>query len=80
MTDDLLRIPEAVALGRQAFATIRRNLIIAIVFNVAGIALAASGMLPPAAAAATHVLPDVGVFLNSARLLHWAGLPRAEDN
>jgi len=80
MTDDLRRIPEAVALGRQAFATIRRNLIIAIVFNVAGIALAASGMLPPAAAAATHVLPDVGVFLNSARLLHWAGLPRAEDN
>lgn len=80
MTDDLRRIPEAVALGRQTFATIRRNLIIAAAFNIAGIALAASGMLPPAAAAATHVLPDVGVFLNSARLLYWPGLPEAEDN
>jgi len=80
MTDDLRRIPEAVALGRQAVATIRRNLVIALAFNIAGVALAASGVLPPAAAAATHVLPDVGVFLNSARLLYWAGLPEAEDN
>jgi Cd2+/Zn2+-exporting ATPase/Cu+-exporting ATPase len=39
--------------------------------------LAATGWLPPIAAAAAQSLPDVGVMLNSARLLRRApGLHR----
>jgi len=69
MTDDLTRIVEAIRIGRTTFRTIRQNLAIAIVCNVIGISLAAGGFLTPQAAAATHVLPDILVFANSARLL-----------
>jgi len=69
MQDDWRLVPESVEIGRRAFATIQQNLWFTAGYNVVGILLAAVGWLPPIAAAAAQSLPDVGVMLNSSRLL-----------
>jgi heavy metal translocating P-type ATPase len=48
--DDLRTIPWALGVARDAVATIRSNLGIAVVYNVIGIGLAAAGVLHPVAA------------------------------
>jgi Cd2+/Zn2+-exporting ATPase/Cu+-exporting ATPase len=68
MADDWSVVPDAVALGRRAFRTIKQNLWFTAGYNLLGMTLAATGWLPPMAAAAAQTLPDVGVMLNSARL------------
>jgi Cu+-exporting ATPase len=69
MRDDWAMVPEAIGIGRRAARTIRQNLGFAALYNVAGIALAFLGLLPPVWAAAAQSLPDVAIMLNSARLL-----------
>ncbi len=69
MRDDWRLVPEAIEIGRRAFATIKQNLWFTAAYNVAGILLAAIGWLPPIGAAAAQSLPDVVVMLNSSRLL-----------
>jgi len=69
MRDDWRMVPEAVRIGRRAFRTIKQNLWFTAGYNVIGMALAASGWLPPIAAAAAQSLPDVAVMANSSRLL-----------
>ena len=69
MRDDWRVLPATVGIGRRAFRTIQQNLWFTAGYNVVGMALAATGWLPPIAAAAAQSLPDVAVMLNSARLL-----------
>ncbi len=69
MRDDWRAVPEAVRIGRRAFRTIKQNLWFTAAYNIVGMALAASGWLPPIAAAAAQSLPDIAVMLNSSRLL-----------
>jgi Cd2+/Zn2+-exporting ATPase/Cu+-exporting ATPase len=69
MRDDWRLVPEAIQIGRRAFATIKQNLWFTAAYNVIGILLAAFGWLPPIGAAAAQSLPDVAVMLNSSRLL-----------
>lgn len=69
MRDDWRVVPDAIAIGRRAFRTIKQNLWFTAGYNIAGMALAATGWLPPIAAAAAQSLPDVAVMLNSSRLL-----------
>jgi Cd2+/Zn2+-exporting ATPase/Cu+-exporting ATPase len=69
MRDDWRAVPEAIVIGRRAFATIRQNLWFTGAYNAAGVLLAAMGWLPPIGAAAAQSLPDVAVMLNSSRLL-----------
>ena len=68
MSDELLRLAEAVDIGRAAFATIKQNLFIGIAFNVIGIGLAATGLIGPMVAAAAHAISDLAVCANSAKL------------
>jgi Cd2+/Zn2+-exporting ATPase/Cu+-exporting ATPase len=68
MADDWSAVPEAVRIGRRAFRTIKQNLWFTAGYNVVGMVLAATGWLPPIAAAAAQSLPDVAVMLNSSRL------------
>jgi Cd2+/Zn2+-exporting ATPase/Cu+-exporting ATPase len=68
MQDDWRGVPDAIQIGRRAFRTIKQNLWFTAGYNIAGMLLAASGWLPPIAAAAAQSLPDVAVMLNSARL------------
>jgi len=69
MQDDWRVVPEAIRIGRRAFRTIKQNLWFTAGYNLVGMALAATGWLPPIGAAAAQSLPDVMVMLNSSRLL-----------
>jgi Cd2+/Zn2+-exporting ATPase/Cu+-exporting ATPase len=69
MQDDWRVVPEAILIGRRAFRTIKQNLWFTAGYNLIGMLLAATGWLPPIAAAAAQSLPDVVVMLNSSRLL-----------
>ncbi len=69
MRDDWRQIPEAIKIGRMTFGVIKQNLAIGIIFNIVGVSLAATGVLTPMMAAVAHVLPDVLVFANSARVI-----------
>jgi len=69
LRDDWRLLPEAVRIARSAMDVIRWNFALATVYNGLGALLAALGILPPILAAAAQVVPDVGILLNSARLL-----------
>ena len=69
MRDDWSQAPEAIRVGRRTFRTIQQNITFGVLYNIAGVTLAALGILPPVLAAAAQSLPDVAVFLNSSRLL-----------
>lgn len=72
MSDDWMQVPAAVRLARRTFGTIRQNLFLTAVYNVAGITLASLGLLPPMLAAAAQSFPDIAILLNSSRLLRHA--------
>ncbi|MCJ7609395.1 cation-translocating P-type ATPase [Candidatus Bathyarchaeota archaeon] len=71
MTDNFLNVAEAVKIGRRASSTIRQNIIASMIFNVVGVTLASLGILSPELAAIAHSLPDIALFLNSARLIRF---------
>ncbi len=66
--DDLTRIPEAVRLARRSVRIIKQNLFWAFAYNFAAIPLAATGHVPPGAAAAAMMFSSISVVLNSLRL------------
>jgi Cu+-exporting ATPase len=68
LRDDLGAVPDAIALARAAFRTIRANLAWAFCYNVLAIPLAALGLANPLLAAATMTLSSVFVVWNSLRL------------
>jgi cation-transporting P-type ATPase A/B len=68
LRDDLDAVPDAIALARATFRTIRRNLAWAFCYNVLAIPLAALGFLNPLVAAAAMTLSSVFVVWNSLRL------------
>jgi Cd2+/Zn2+-exporting ATPase len=69
MADHLGKIPQAIRLGRAALRTIRQDIVFALVFNVAMLFLASSGMLSMVAGAVLHQVSSLAVALNSMRLL-----------
>ena len=75
LRDDLGAVPEAIALARATFRTIRRNLVWAFCYNVLAIPLAALGLLNPLVAAAAMTLSSVFVVWNSLRLRRFAARP-----
>jgi P-type Cu+ transporter len=77
LRDDLNAVPDAIALARATFTTIRRNLAWAFCYNILAIPLAALGFLNPLVAAATMALSSVFVVWNSLRLRHFAARPVA---
>ena len=75
LRDDLDAVPDAIALARATFTTIRRNLAWAFCYNILAIPLAALGFLNPLLAAATMTLSSVFVVWNSLRLRRFAARP-----
>jgi len=69
MREDWSLAPDVFAIAKRTMAVVRMNLIFTAIYNVAGISLAAFGILPPALAAAAQSLPDLGILANSSRLL-----------
>ncbi|MDE3011825.1 MAG: copper-translocating P-type ATPase [Pseudomonadota bacterium] len=68
MRGDLALVGEAIVLARRIHARIRLNLALAFVYNLAGIPLAAAGLLSPVVAGAAMALSSVSV-VSSALLL-----------
>ena len=69
MREDWLLVPEVFAIARRTMGVVKANLGFTALYNVAGLALAAMGFLPPILAAAAQSLPDLGIMANSSRLL-----------
>ena len=65
---DLRAIPWAVALGRAATRTVRRNVLLAATYNLIGVALAAFGVLHPVAAALLMTASSLWVAWSSVRV------------
>ncbi|MDZ7773836.1 MAG: cation-translocating P-type ATPase [Balneolaceae bacterium] len=69
MRDDWNLVPELLHSARRTMRVIKGNFAFTTLYNLAGISLAAFGFLPPVLAAAAQSVPDVGIMLNSSRLL-----------
>jgi len=69
MRDDWNQVPELFLSARRTMRVIKWNFGFTTLYNVLGLSLAAFGFLPPILAAAAQSLPDVGIMLNSSRLL-----------
>ncbi|MEX0771466.1 MAG: cation-translocating P-type ATPase [Balneolaceae bacterium] len=69
MRDDWNLVPELFVSARKTMRVIKWNFGFTTAYNVVGLSLAAFGFLPPVLAAAAQSLPDVGILLNSSRLL-----------
>ncbi len=65
--DDFASLPDAVALARRVRSRLRGNLIFAVQYNVAGMALAAAGILHPVVAALLMVGSSALVSLRAVR-------------
>lgn len=69
MRDDWNLVPALFQSAQKTMTVIKWNFGFTTAYNAAGLSLAAFGFLPPVLAAAAQSLPDVGILLNSSRLL-----------
>jgi Cu+-exporting ATPase len=71
MRGDPALVADALDISRRTFAKIRQNLFWAFVYNLAGIPLAALGLLSPVVAGAAMALSSVSVITNALLLRRW---------
>ncbi len=69
LREDWSLIPQLFRLARRFMGTVWLNLLFTAAYNVAGLTLAAGGVLSPPLAAAAQSLPDLFILGNSSRLL-----------
>lgn len=69
MREDWSLVPELFEISKQAMRVVRMNILFTALYNLVGLSLAAFGILPPVLAAAAQSLPDVGILVNSSRLI-----------
>ncbi len=69
MREDWLLVPELLRIAARTMRVVHGNIGFTAAYNIAGLTLAALGILPPILAAAAQSLPDIGILANSSRLL-----------
>jgi Cu+-exporting ATPase len=73
MRGDPALVGAALDISRRTVRKIRQNLFWAFIYNVAGIPLAALGVLSPVVAGAAMALSSVSVMANALLLRRWKG-------
>jgi P-type E1-E2 ATPase len=76
---DLPRVAEVIRLSRRTLGVARQNFILAVVYNIVAIPLAAVGALPPGWAAGGMMLASIAVLANSKRLREGYSAESAEQ-
>jgi Cu+-exporting ATPase len=71
MRSDPRLVADALDISRRCVAKIRQNLFWAFAYNVAGIGLAAAGLLSPMVAGAAMAFSSVSVVANALTLRRW---------
>ena len=71
MQGDPLRVADALDISRRTYATLKRGLFWAFIYNVVGLPLAAFGFLSPVFAGAAMALSSVSVVANALLLRRW---------
>lgn len=69
MRDDWTLVPALLRTAYRTMNIVKGNFAFTVLYSLAGLSLAAAGILPPILAAAAQSIPDVGIMLNSSRLL-----------
>lgn len=69
LREDWTLLPRAFEIAQRTMRAVKMNLGFTMVYNIVGLTLAATGILPPILAAAAQSLPDLGILGNSSRLL-----------
>ena len=69
MREDWELIPEVIRIAQRTTRTVKGNIGFTLIYNFIGLTLAALGYLPPFLAAAAQSIPDLGILVNSSRLL-----------
>jgi Cu+-exporting ATPase len=75
MRSDPRLVADALDISRRCVAKIRQNLFWAFAYNVAGIGLAAAGLLSPMVAGAAMAFSSVSVVTNALTLRRWKASP-----
>ena len=68
LKDDLMNIPKSIKLSKKTMWKIKQNIFWAFIYNLVGIAFAATGHLSPELAAGAMVLSSISVLFNSLSL------------
>lgn len=66
--DRLIDVLNAVILGRASYRTLTSNVVIAVIFNIAGMLLAAMGFITPVLAIVVMILSIFAILLNTLRV------------
>ena len=69
MREDWQLVPTLMDTADQSLRVVKGNLLFTAVYNAGALGVAAVGYLPPILAAAMHSIPDLGILVNSSRLL-----------
>ena len=69
LNDDLMKLPEVVALSRRTLEVIRQNIAFSVVLNLTSVLAAATGWISPIGGAILHESGAMAVIINAIRLL-----------